>query len=77
MVTAYDARWCGTHPGRSHRCVEVNPPHGHPEFKRFFVSVRDAMYFTSEAAWDSRALNGDGQCWLSVTLLCQGTSTAA
>ena len=23
MVTAWDARWCGTHPGRSHRCVAV------------------------------------------------------
>ena len=32
---------------------------------------------TSEAAWDSRALNGDDQCWLSVRLLCQGASTAA
>ena len=28
----------GMHPGRSHRCVAVNPPHDHPEFKQFRVS---------------------------------------
>ena len=26
---------------------------------------------------DSRALNGDGQSWLSVSLLCRGTSAVA
>ena len=37
MVTGRGARWCGTHPGRSHQCVAVNPPHDHPEFKQFRV----------------------------------------
>ena len=27
--------------------------------------------------WDSRAFNGDDQCWLSPRLLCRGTSAAA
>ena len=34
-------------------------------------------WVTSEAARDSRAFNGDGQCWLSLRLLCRGTSAAA
>ena len=34
-------------------------------------------WLTSEAIWNSQAVNGEGQCWLSVRLLCQGTSTAA
>ena len=37
VVTAYAARWCGTHPGRPHWCVTVNPPHVHPEFKQFRI----------------------------------------
>ena len=28
-------------------------------------------WVTSEAAWDSRAFNGDDQCWLSLRLLCR------
>ena len=33
-------------------------------------------WFSSEAAWDGRAFNGNGdaQCWPSLRLLCRGTS---
>ena len=44
---------------------------------RFGKEVAVRCWLISEATWNSRAVNGDGQCWLSVRLLCQGTSTAA
>ena len=37
------------------------------------VSIRDTSWVTSEATWDSHASCGDGQCWLSLRLLCRGS----
>ena len=34
-------------------------------------AVAPPCWVISEATWGSRALNGDGQCWLSVRLLCR------
>ena len=31
-------------------------------------------WITSEATWDSHTSYGDGQCWLSLRLLCRGSS---
>ena len=37
------------------------------------VTIRDTSWVTSEATWDSHASYGDGQCWLSLRLLCRGS----
>ena len=38
------------------------------------VSIRETSWVTSEATLDSHAFYGDGQCWLSLRLLCLGSS---
>ena len=38
------------------------------------VSIRDTSWVTSEATLDNHAFYGDGQCWLSLRLLCRGSS---
>ena len=38
------------------------------------VSIRETSWVTSEATLDSHASYGDGQCWLSLRLLCLGSS---
>ena len=38
------------------------------------VSIRDTSWVSSEATLDSHASYGDGQCWLSLRLLCLGSS---
>ena len=43
---------------------------------RFGQAVAARCWVTSEATRDCNALNGDGQCWLSVRPLCRGTSAA-
>ena len=46
----------GTHPGRSHRCVAVNPPHDHPEFKQLRVLNSDAIQAGAQAALTRAAI---------------------
>ena len=38
------------------------------------VSIRDTSWVTSDATRSSHASYGDGQCWLSLRLLCRGSS---